>query len=318
VKHPLNYLLARALTLALLAGASLPAAAQQWADDEWLREPVNDATFASFLEFFVYDEDLPFEVEVSSTEEADGVEIQHLSFRGTADLRITADLYRPVGGEQGLPAIVALHGGVAQGKASHRRFAVVLARAGWMVLAIDMLHFGDRDTGLFESYMNPEKAAVLYNRPSMYLEWVTQTVKDAGRSYDLLVQERAADPARVVLLGISRGGQLSLIVGGADTRFAGVAAMIAGHFDALETGHGAPACPANYIGQISPRPLLTFNGERDADYEPERSVTPLHRQAGDNHEARWHEQGHTLPVEETVSLLIDWLGRVPARVPPAQ
>jgi poly(3-hydroxybutyrate) depolymerase len=296
---------------AVVLAAAAPAMAQQWAEDEWLRQPVDDATFASFLEFFAYDHNLPLEVEVTSTEETAGVEIQHLSFQSTADLRITAVLYRPTGGESGLPAVVGLHGGVATGKASFQRLGPTLARLGWMVLAIDMLHFGDRDTGLFETFMNAEKAERLYNRPSIYLEWLTQTVKDTGRAYDMLVRERAADPSRVVLAGISRGGQMSLMVGGADSRFAGVAALIAGHFDALELGHSAPACPANYIGRIAPRPLFTLNGERDADYDRDLSVMPLHQHAGANHDAHWHDQGHTLPGEQTESLLIEWLGRVP-------
>ena len=73
-----------ALVTAALMATSLPATAQQWAEDEWLRQPVDDATFASFLEFFAYDHDLPLEVEVLSTEEAAGVEIQHLSFLSRA------------------------------------------------------------------------------------------------------------------------------------------------------------------------------------------------------------------------------------------
>ena len=100
---------------------------------------------------------------------------------------------------------------------------------------------------------------------------------------------------------------MALIAGGAEPRLAGVVAIIAGHFDALETGHRAPACPANYIGRISPRPLLTINGEFDADYDKKRSVLPLHALAGEPHEALWNEMGHTVPREETLSVLVDWL-----------
>jgi poly(3-hydroxybutyrate) depolymerase len=289
-----------------------PAAAQRWDRDEWLDSPVDDATFESFLDFFAYDSGLAFEVEVISTEQREGVEVQQLSFQSTSGMRVTATLFRPQADPATqLPAVIAAHGGVPEGKRSVSHFGPIVARAGWMYLAIDLLHFGDRDTGLFETFMNPEKAERLYNVPSQYLQWVTQTVKDTGRSYDFLVGERNADPARVVLLGVSRGGQLSLILGGADSRLAGVAALIAGHFDALETGHRAPACPANYIGRIAPRPLLTINGTSDPDYDRELSVEPLHALAGDSHDAHWLETGHSVPLEESMALLVDWLGRVP-------
>ena len=300
-------------TSVLLIGASLAvllstseAVTGQWAEDDWLRDPVDDATFASFLEFFAYDRQLPLDVEVLDVAEVEGVHREHLSFQSTGDARVTALLLRPSGSAGDvLPGVVVLHGGVPEGK-GNGGLASMIARAGFAVLAIDMLHFGERDTGLLETFMNPEKAERLYNRQSLFLEWVTQTVKDVGRSYDFLVQEGGADPDRVALLGISRGGQMALIAGGA-----GVASLIAGHFDALETGHRAPACPANYIGRISPRPLLTINGEQDADYDRRLSVEPLHRLAGEPHEAHWNPTGHTIPLEESLAVLVDWLQRLP-------
>lgn len=305
------------LLLAALAAVvlpMLPANAQQWERDEWLSRPVDDDAFASFREFFAYDTKLPFATETLSVSEQEGVRFEHLSFDSTPGMRVTANLFRPAGDASGpLPAVIALHGGVPDGKRNSSEFGPVIARAGWAYLAIDLLHFGERETGLFETFMNPEKAERLYNRPTEYLSFITQTVKDVGRSYDLLVAERGIDPGRVVLMGISRGGQLSLIVGGADPRLAGVAALISGHFDALETGHRAPACPANYIGRIAPRPLLTLNGNSDPDYDRERSVLPLHALAGEPHEAHWFDSGHSVPVEQATSLLVEWLGRVPRR-----
>ena len=104
---------------------------------------------------------------------------------------------------------------------------------------------------------------------------------------------------------------MALIVGGADQRLAGVAALIAGHFDAIESGHRSAACPANYIGHISPRPLLMINGEHDADYDKKESVLPLQALAGEPKEFHWNDTGHTLPPESTTTRLLDWLRRVP-------
>ena len=314
------------LTFAALALAVVPAIpgvgqeaqgqeAQQWPSDEWLERPVDDATFQAFLGFFAYDPQLPFGIEVLDESESDGVHVEHLSFQSTPGVRVTTRLYRQSGSEAGRPGVILLHGGLPAGKDSRGNvnIARLIARAGWDVLAIDMLHFGERDTGLLETFTNPEKAERLYTRQGLYLEWVTQTVKDVGRSYDLLVDEGGTDPARVVLVGISRGGQMAFIAGGAEPRLAGVAALIAGHFDAIETAHRAAACPANYIGRISPRPFLMISGEFDADYDKEKSVLPLQALAGEPKELHWNDTGHTLPRESTATTLLDWLRRVPPR-----
>jgi poly(3-hydroxybutyrate) depolymerase len=203
---------------------------------------------------------------------------------------------------------VLLHGGTAPGKDSPgiKSYAEFLARAGFAVLSIDLQYFGERRTDLLTTFTEADKHDKLYNQPGAYLGWVMQTVKDAGRGYDLLV-ERGADSRRVGLIGISRGGQLALIAGGADNRFATVLALIAGHFDRFETGHQAAACPANYIGRISPRPLLMINGNLDADYNRQASVEPLQRLARQPRQFVWHEEGHTLPVELTRTTTLQWL-----------
>ncbi len=304
-----------ATVLALGAGSMMVAEAvpgQQWQSDPWLEQPVDDATFTAFLDFFAYDTQLPLDVDVVDESETDGVVEDHLSFQSTPDQRVTARFYRQAGPAAGQPGVILVHGGVSRGKDGRgtTNFARVIARAGWSVLTIDMLYFGERDTGLFETFSNSEKAERLYLRQGLFLDWVTQTVKDIGRSYDLLV-DRGVDASRIVLVGLSRGGQMAFIAGGADKRLAGVAALIAGHFDAIENGHRAAACPANYIGRISPRPFLMINGEHDADYDRQKSVLPLQALAGEPKEFHWNDVGHTLPRESTAATLLDWLRRVP-------
>lgn len=303
--------LVRTIVFVTAVALAAPASAQQWERDEWLDRPVDDATFASFLDFFAYDPDLPFNTQVTASRTADGVRIEDLVFESTAGVRVTATLFSPAAAEGTLPAVLAIHGGGTTGRRSwDLTMGPAMASSGRLFLAIDLLYWGERSTGLLQTYQNPEKAERLYNQPSLFVEWITQTVKDIGRSYDFLVQERNADPDRVTLLGFSRGGQIALIGGGADSRFANVIAVASGHFDALETGHRAPACPANYIGRIGPRPLLTINGEHDNDYDPKLSVAPLHALTGPWHEARWLDSGHVIDFREALVLIMDWLQRV--------
>jgi dipeptidyl aminopeptidase/acylaminoacyl peptidase len=297
----------------ILAGASLAsgtAAEAPAADDAWLAKPVDDKTFETYLEFFAYDKKLPFDLRVLDTSEKDGVTKEHLSFQSTPGVRVTANLYKSAASaSRQWPAVILLHGGGAPGKDNPgvQVLAPLIARAGSNVLAIDMQHFGERSTELFTTFTEQEKHDRLYNQPPAYLAWITQTVKDVSRSFDLLVEQRGADPKRIALIGMSRGAIVASIAGAADRRLAAVALLYGGHFDALERGHLPAACPANYIGRISPRPLLMINGTRDTDMIKETSVEPLQRLARRPKVILWAETGHQLPTEEHRTALLRWL-----------
>ena len=298
-----------AAILHLTFGTVLPAQGQARPEgDEWLRSPVDDRTFASFLPFFAYEAARPLDVQVVSVAESDGVRVELLSYESSTGVRVTARLFHAPGAVAGGPGIVLVHGGVGPGKDSPAQIQLAdyLARAGLTTLSIDLLYFGERSTGLLVDFTEEEKHARLYNQPGTYLSWVTQTVKDAGRGLDLLV-ERGLSANRVGLMGISRGAQLSFIVGGADARFAAVAAIIGGHFDFREDGHLAAACPANFIGRISPRPLLMVNGNADPDYMRATSVEPLQALAREPKRFIWLETGHTLPQSEIRTAIARWL-----------
>ena len=92
---------------------------------------------------------------------------------------------------------------------------------------------------------------------------MTQTVRDIGRAFDLLVEWTHADPKRVALVGASRGAIAAAVAAGIDRRFSPVALLFGGHSTRNELNHLAPACPANYIGRIAPRPLLMLNSTND-------------------------------------------------------
>ena len=297
--------------LFLAAGIASPAPLEApAAADVWLARPVDDQTFQTYLDFFTYDRKLPFDLRVIGSEEKDGVKREHFSFQSTRGVRVFANLDQAGGSAFGKrPSVIMLHGGGPAGKDNPgvQLMARLIARAGYNVLAIDMQHFGERSTDLLTTFTEQEKHDRLYNQPAAYLAWITQTVKDVSRSYDLLVEQRGADARRVAVIGISRGAIAASIAGAADRRLAAVAMLFGGHFDALERGHLPAACPANYIGRISPRPLLMINGTRDTDMMKETSVEPLQRLAKPPKTILWAETGHQLPTEEHRSALLRWL-----------
>ena len=301
----------RLTSLAMLLALPLVALGAQDRSDQWLRKPVDARTFESYRTFFQYDTRRPFDTRSIETTKGDGVDVEHLSFESTPGSRVFARLYEPAGtrGQQ-MRAIVMLHGGVARGKDNVRVLADFMAKSGWRVLAIDMPYFGERATSLIVSFTEAEKHEKLYNQEATYLSWVTQVAKDVGRSIDFLVKERGADPARIALVGYSRGAQAGMVVGAVEKRFAAVALLYGGHFDAKETGHLAAACPANYIGRIAPRPLFLLNGTQDADYERMSQVEPLHRIARNPKTIHWVETGHIFPPEETRPVLAKWMADV--------
>ncbi len=280
--------------------------------DQWLIKPVDGRTYQNYLEFFRYDSKLPFDVKVLGTEQRDaGFTKEHLSFVSTPGVKVSANLYRPTSAVPGkLPTLIVLHGGSGPGKDAQYMevLATILTRAGYQVFAPDLQYFGERASpDMLATYTDIEKRDKLYNQPSTYLAWVTQTVKDASRSIDLLVEQRSADPQRIALIGFSRGGILGAIVGGAERRFRAVVLLHGGHFNAQENGHLPAACPANYVGHISPRPLLMINGTRDRDLIKESSSEPLYRVAKMPKQILWADTGHQFPTDEHRAYMVQWL-----------
>jgi dienelactone hydrolase len=277
---------------------------------QWLEKPVNDQTFKTFQDFFAYDRQLPFKMQPIAVEESEGIRSEHLSFQSTPGERVSANLYRSAGADfKKIPALIFLHGGVAVGKdAPHYiNMCVTFARAGWAVLAIDMKYFGERSTDLLTTFMEKEKHDQLYNNPPLFLDWVIQTVKDVQRSFDFLVDQVGISANHIVLVGFSRGAVMAAVVGGIEHRLAATALLYGGHFDALETGHLPAACPANYIGRISPRPLLMVNATQDTDFVKETSVVPLYELARSPKKIIWTEGGHGVLTDEARSQILQWL-----------
>jgi dienelactone hydrolase len=293
-----------------VAGLTPGVAQERWPFDEWLKRPVNNATFETYRQFFIYDRSAPLDLRVLDNGDEDGLRREHLSFQGTPGERVFANYYRAVPSEGALQAsVILLHGGSAEGKDSPaaKRIAAFLVRSGLSVLAIDLPYFGERGGDLLTTYTEQEKHERLYDQPPLYLAWVTQITKDVGRAFDLLVTEREASPRHVGLVGYSRGAQLATIVAAVDQRFMAVALLFGGHFDRAEKSHLPAACPANYIGRIAPRPLLMMNGTLDDDYSRDRSVEPLYRLAKEPKAILWAETGHQVPSPERLSAAVRFL-----------
>ena len=301
--------------LAMLCVASVAVAQDQGADtrtDTWLTNPVDDATFQTYLDFFTYNNTLPFDATRGETTSEQGVIREYVTYQSTTGIRVTAYLYRPESQGASRGGVIYLHGGTPRGKESGASTTLgrLMALDGWTVLSIDLWHYGERSTGLLTTYSNEEKAERLYDEPATYLTFVTQTVKDVSRGYDYLVREHGLDGNRIVLMGHSRGAVLSSIAGAADPRLAGVVLLHGGHLGLLVHSHRPAACPANYIARISPRPLLMFNTTTDAYFLPETTIRPFVELARDPVEVHWSDTPHGFMSEDDRGIMLEWLRRV--------
>lgn len=290
--------------------AQQPAVPALPAGDQWLTKPVDDRTFNTYLEFFTYDRQLAFDLKVAKVEEEQGLRRERLSFQSTSGVRVTGILFQgPATAGTKPPGLVLLHGGSAPGKDSTGtvQFATLLSRAGWTVLSIDLQYFGERSTQILTTFSEQEKHDKLYNASSVYLAWVTQNVKDIRRAIDFLVEQRGVDARRTGIVGASRGAIVAAIAGAVERRLSPVLMLYGGHYDALETNHLPAACPANYIGRISPRPLLMINGAQDSDMIKDRAVDPLFKLAKQPKRIIWTDGGHMFMAEEHRAAMIQWL-----------
>jgi fermentation-respiration switch protein FrsA (DUF1100 family) len=67
----------------------------------------------------------------------------------------------------------------------------------------------------------------------------------------------------------------------------------------------APVDPLNFVGHISPRPLLILHGDFD-DSVPPDAARLLWQHAGPPKEMRWYHSGHYLPTAAYL-YVVEWL-----------
>lgn len=276
--------------------------------DEWLAQPVDDATFQNYLEFFVVDHEEPLRAELLDSIENEGVLREEWSFTSTPGERVYAHFFTVPSASAGeRAAMVTLPGGSGKDLAGAQRFFETVARGGFDVVAIDLKYWGRRATDLLTTYTEDERHDRLYNRPALYLDWMIQSVKDVQRSVDFLLEVKDVAPERVALNGFSRGAVIGAVAGAVERRFATVLLVHGGHFDAKEREHLPAACPANYVGRIAPVPLFIVNGANDSDFVAETSSRPLFRHAREPKHHIWTDGGHGQMRDSDQAAMMEWL-----------
>ncbi|WP_167737446.1 acetylxylan esterase [Sphingomonas parva] len=183
----------------------------------------------------------PVAFEVTGRSEEEGYRLENLWYESLPGYRVTANLYVPSEGKGPFPAIITQPGHGIDGRLGGHGFAVNLARAGFMVLAIDIVGEGERI-----QHYDPEIGASKVGRPtgehSMAFGQALPTgghvsrffIQDAIRGVDLLMARADVDDQRIGAFGCSGGGTITAYLAAIDPRIKATAtACYVNDFDHL-------------------------------------------------------------------------------------
>jgi len=272
-------------------------------------------------EYYVYDKSIPLEpIELSITGQLTYWE-RKLTYASTKDVRVPALLCIPNLEAEKYPCLVFLHGFGGR-KEDCREIAMIAAMYGYALLSIDAEYHGER--------IQPGKIIFAPNLVETR-DVVVQTITDLMRGVDYLETLPIIDKARIGYIGGSMGAILGAIFTDVEPRIKGAVLIVGGAplslvfqktsipevraieptltipYDEAEKII-APIDPINFIGDISPRPILMQNARNDSQVPPETGER-LYAAAGYPKWIDWYDDTHLLPENrfDVAVRVIDWL-----------
>ena len=260
-----------------LSTLALPRTAAEWAElKPALRESLADALgYVPHL--------LPrVEAERLGATQREGYMVKRIVFHGWPSAPISANLYIPDGLDGPAPTIAAPHGHSMDGKAYgvYQHCYINLARRGYVVLAWDMIGYGERQPmghrlGRWPMLVGLSLKGLLVTEAQALVTWLTE--------------QPEVDATRIGCTGNSGGGAQTLLLAALDTRIA--AAAPAGHTSPLSfiadkeknlctctllPGFLRYAEIEHLLGLIAPRPAMIVAGRNDCLF-PDDLVRRSHR-----------------------------------------
>ncbi|HOO57358.1 MAG TPA: prolyl oligopeptidase family serine peptidase [bacterium] len=297
-----------------------------------------ESIFEKHKKDFEYDKSMPLNAEVEVLEERETYTKYHVFYDSTNGERVPAYLYVPknlrkyhasldpelqeayakrINELDGppWPAIFFMHW-LQSDKTLADSFAPDWTKYGYAVLAIDGIHKGERKTP-GRNILETEIRNTLWN--------IRQQVVDCMRGVDYLETRDDIDTNRLGYFGISMGSLTGAITTAVDRRYkAVVLADGAGDFSVVfskadlpevkeivdeikEKGYTLeeafnilkPVDPVEYVGHISPTPVLLINGKHDEIF-PYEAMVSFHEHAKEPKKIKWYNSGHILPVPNVI------------------
>mgnify|MGYP003790062149 CR=1 FL=1 len=243
--------------------------------------------------------------------------------------KVPALYMEPKAAKRPFPCVILQHGYGGSKDNAKTMGGFDMAKAGYAVFAIDAQYHGERrkpGKDMFSPDIEADAAAMV------------QTVIDLRRAVDLLQSREGVDPQRITYLGVSMGAILGSIVSGVEPRIQAPALVVGGGDwkTLLAESRIGPAKtirtriekgqmgdideiaaelsylePLNFIGSISPRPVLMINTKHDT-IVPTSTNKLLHQKAREPKKVVWLDgvpgdpTGHIPPLKEMIELALEW------------
>jgi dienelactone hydrolase len=226
--------------------------------------------------------------------QCDGYIRERVELSATRELAFAAYVLIPNDAKGPMPSVLTLHGhgygsreivGLLKDGSPdlaepgiHQHFAVQLVKRGMVVIAPDVIGFGERRL-LADLARNPDAPSSCFTL-STQLMMLGKTltglrVTEALKAFDYLSSRPEVDEDRIGLMGFSGGGLIGFVAAVLEARIH--AAVLTGFTNTVkESIFTVPHCIDNYtpgllvhaelpelIGLIAPRPLFLESGEQD-------------------------------------------------------
>lgn len=226
--------------------------------------------------------------------DCDGYVRERVELSATPELTFGAYILLPKDADGPLPGVLALHGHgygsreivglLPDGSPDegvpgiHQHFAVQLVKRGLVVIAPDVIGFGERRllADLASKKETPSSCHKLSTQLMMLGKTLTGLrVTEALKSFNYLASRPEVDGSRIGTMGFSGGGLIAYVVAVMEARIKAV--VLTGFTNTFkESIFAVNHCIDNYtpgllqhaelpelIGLIAPRPLFLESGERD-------------------------------------------------------
>lgn len=276
----------------------------------------------------------PLEPELMRVRKHEGMVCEKVSFLSFAGCRVVGEVWRQEGQTGSLPALLAIHGhggNYVQGKSKlieRRRgnptygYGVKLIRAGFVLMAIDLLGFEERRIAPLVSGVPWEKDMERMLFGNLLLQGFTlagMNLFELSRAIDYLSSRLdLIDVNRIGVVGHSMGGTLAPLLMLFDHRIkvgvsaAGVSTwrsmiekQVIHNFGVYIPGLLQIADMDRLLSHLAPRPFLLIAGERDQNFPVEgvQDVVSAMRENYEKTGARpgafeWHIHPGGHPFEE--------------------